>query len=156
SVGSVRAEPKIVTFGTSRYGLNARNAARISLSAALVIFRSRRLIPSLASRAAVTRMSDSWSRSRRTAPTWSSNAMIWRSRAVLPVVARPALGGTFDSGSVMSVRYSLGSCAGAGANGVDEPHLGRRRRAGRAAGGTGRSHLRWSRSAGGAVGAGGP
>ena len=36
----VRAEPKMVTFGTSWNGANILNASRISSSAALAIFRS--------------------------------------------------------------------------------------------------------------------
>ncbi len=54
SSGSVRAEPKIVTFGTSRYGAKIRKASRISASAALVILRSRRSVRSRASSATVT------------------------------------------------------------------------------------------------------
>ena len=40
SSGVVRAEPKMVTFGTSRYGANTRKASPISVTAATAIFRS--------------------------------------------------------------------------------------------------------------------
>ena len=86
----MRAEPKIVTLGTSAKGVKRLNASRISRRAALVILRLRRSAPSPASPATVTRISMSWSRSA-VAGAASSTSTSRRSSSALPVWFRDML-----------------------------------------------------------------
>ena len=84
SLGRVRAEPNIVALRASRYGAKTSKAAAISLSAALVIFRSSLSTSGAARRVAVARISKSWSR-LAVAPDASRSRSIRRSSAGVPV-----------------------------------------------------------------------
>ena len=106
SSGRVRAEPKMVTFGTSSYGAKTRKASRISASAAVAILRSRRSTSSVARASATARSS----RARR---VLAFGAMASRRRSSSSWYAGAAGAAGLSAGAVV-IAACYGRCSATG------------------------------------------